>query len=86
MGRGDSRLRKAPSHHHQLALAIGRGAHHWRHLIREDSGQRRYVAGNVAHSAHEVADRLLRAGDAVKVAHVVAGLACLSHKRIGAGF
>src|SRR5690348_12063796 len=65
----NSRRRKAPSHHHELAHAIGRGAHHRRQLIREDGRQRRHVAGYVPNDLDQLTDRLLAFSDAIEIAH-----------------
>ena len=60
--------REAPAHHRQHPVAVG-GVDHGRHLVGEDPGQRRQVAGLIAVDREGAPDLVLEAGGAVEIAH-----------------
>jgi hypothetical protein len=65
-------LRRAghsPARHDKLALALDSDANDRRHLVGEDRGEQREVAGAVVRRAKPIADRGLAFGQAVEVAH-----------------
>ena len=59
---------ESPAQHRERPPRRAR-ADHGRHLVREDAGQRREVAGVVRHGPERVADRLLAFGHGIEVAH-----------------
>ena len=62
------RVRHAPAHYGKFALSFI-DAHHRRHLIGENCGERRQVARIISRDLKQVADRFLVGRGRIEIAH-----------------
>jgi len=71
---------------HQRELAIGAIlTHDGRHLIRKHARQRWQIAREIPRDREELADRVLPAGDAVEIAHILIPVRSQDNISLGCG-